>query len=381
VAQDQHERIDFHWRSGSPHPAVGADGFSARWTRYIDIPAGTYRFTATSDDGMRVYVDGLLLMNQWYDHPSRTTVADVSLAPGHHLLVVEYYENRGWAVAKLSWEPITDTRHPWRGEYFGNRRLAGRPVMVRDDAQIDFAWGYGSPSPGIPADGFSVRWKGTLRFEAGSYRFTTRSDDGVRLWVNGHLLIDHWHDQSLRSHSGTIYLTGDSPLAMEYYENGGVAAVQLTWTRVDDDPPPPPPDTVVVDDGDAGFVKGGAARAWRTAAEGYGEDLLWTWNNDRVRADYNWARWYPDLGAGRYEVFVHIPDRYSTTSHARYWISHRNGLTLREVDQSSNGGGWISLGTYPFRGNRQDYASLADVTFEPYLSRLIAFDAVKWVRR
>jgi hypothetical protein len=51
------------------------------------------------------------------------------------------------------------------------------------------------------------------------------------------------------------------------------------------------------------------------------------------------------------------------------------------VDQSANGGRWVSLGTYRFRGNRSDYVSLADVTFEPYLSRLIAFDAVKWVSR
>jgi hypothetical protein len=39
------------------------------------------------------------------------------------------------------------------------------------------------------------------------------------------------------------------------------------------------------------------------------------------------------------------------------------------------------LGTYTFRGSSADYVSLADVTFEPYLSRLIGFDAVKWEPR
>jgi hypothetical protein len=100
-----------------------------------------------------------------------------------------------------------------------------------------------------------------------------------------------------------------------------------------------------------------------------------------VRSNYNWARWYPDLAAGRYEVLVHIPKRYSTTTRARYWISHSKGYTLRIVDQSAHSGRWVSLGTYRFRGNRKDYVSLADVTFEPYLSRLIAFDAMKWVHR
>jgi hypothetical protein len=100
-----------------------------------------------------------------------------------------------------------------------------------------------------------------------------------------------------------------------------------------------------------------------------------------VRPNYNWARWYPDLAPGRYEVFVHVPEPYSTTSHARYWVSHLGGYSLCLVDQSANGGRWVSLGTYWFRGSRQDYVSLADVTFEPYLSRLIAFDAAKWVAR
>jgi hypothetical protein len=100
--------------------------------------------------------------------------------------------------------------------------------------------------------------------------------------------------------------------------------------------------------------------------------------HDTVRANYNWARWYPDLTPGFYEVFVYIPFRYTTTAQARYWIAHEGGLSLQIVDQSANGDKWVSLGTYRFRGDGSGYVSLADVTFEPYLSRLIAFDAVKW---
>jgi hypothetical protein len=62
-------------------------------------------------------------------------------------------------------------------------------------------------------------------------------------------------------------------------------------------------------------------------------------------------------------------------------VSHRDGYTLRLVDQSANGDCWVSLGTYWFRGNRDDYVSLADLTYEPYRSRLIGFDAVKWEPR
>ena len=374
--------LDHDWGTGSPHSTVSADRFSARWQRYIDVAAGTYRFTATSDDGIRVIVDGRSIIDQWTDHPAQTFTGDIDLATGHHLVTVEYYENTGYAVVRVSWAAAPDTPHDWRGEYFANRWLGGAPALVRDDAKVDFDWGYGSPAMWIPGDGFSVRWTRNVYFESGSYRFTTTTDDGVRLWVNHHLLIDRWYDQPLRSHTGTLYLAGDVPIKMEYYENGGLAAARLTWTRVGGDPPPPPPPGVVlVDDTDPGFVKNGSVTGWRTAAEGYGGHLTWTRNNDRARPNYNWARWYPDLSPGWYEVFVYIPERYTTTSGARYWVSHRDGYTMRRVDQSANGDRWVSLGTYRFRGTRDDHVSLADVTFERYVSRLIGFDAVKWEPR
>jgi hypothetical protein len=254
--------------------------------------------------------------------------------------------------------------------------------LVRDDAQINFNWGGGSPAPGtINADGFSARWTRTLDFVAGTYRFTLTADDGVRLWVNNHLLIDAWRDQAATTYTGDIYVSGSTPLKLEFYENGGAAVAQLAWVLNAGTPPPPPAGVVIVDDVDPGFVQGGVATGWRTAAEGYNGRLTWTRNNDYERPNYNWARWYPTLAAGRYEVLVYIPERYTTTSNAAYWISHANGYTQRSVNQSTNGGRWVSLGTYTFRGTRDDYVSLNDITGETRLEHLIAFDAVKWEPR
>jgi hypothetical protein len=313
----------------------------------------------------------------WYDHPAKTVSVDKSLAGGHHLVVVEYYENTGYAVAQLSWTPLGVVKN-WRGEYYNNKTLSGTPALVRNDAQVNFRWGSGSPAPGIVnSDGFSVRWTRTLNLAAGSYRFSMTVDDGGRLWVNGHLLLDVWKDQPPRTYTGVIYVpSGGVPVKMEYYENTGGATAQLSWIRADG-----APGTVIVDNGDRGFVKGGTPSSWRRVQEGYDGDLLWTKNNDYVRPNYNWARWYPGLKAGRYQVYVYIPHRYTTTARARYWVSHAGGHTLRIVSQSAYSNEWVSLGTYRFRGNSKDYVSLADVTYEPYLSRLIAFDAVKWVRR
>ncbi|NIN69179.1 MAG: hypothetical protein GTO63_31735 [Anaerolineae bacterium] len=158
VLQRSEANLDYNWGSGSPDPVIHADGFSARWTRYLDLAAGTYRFTATSDDGIRVYVDGSPIINEWYDHPAKTVSADKALAAGHHLVVVEFCENTGDAVARLSWAPV-ETINKWRGEYFVNQSLSGAPALVRDESQINFMWGSGSPAPGIiGSDGFSVRW-------------------------------------------------------------------------------------------------------------------------------------------------------------------------------------------------------------------------------
>ena len=136
---------------------------------------------------------------------------------------------------------------------------------------------------------------------------------------------------------------------------------------------------VVVDNRDAGFMRGGTASGWGSANEGYNGHLYWTQNNDWARPGYNWGRWYPTLSAGRYEVFVYIPDRYTTSAKARYWISHGAGFTQRLVNQSAYSDEWVSLGTYTFQGDNRDYVSLADVTGETYLSRLLAWDAMKFV--
>jgi hypothetical protein len=385
VLQRSEAAIDYDWGTGSPATGVNADQFSVRWTRYVDVAAGTYRFTTTADDGIRVFVDGVLVINDWSDHPARTTTADRALSAGHRLIVVEYYENGGHAVARFSLAPVTAPITNWRGEYFNNMDLSGAPALVRDDTQVNFNWGAGSPAPGIlNSDNFSARWTRTLNLNAGNYRFTVTADDGVRLWVNNHLLVDAWLVQAARTYTGDIYLPGGNvEVKMEYFENGGQAVAQLSWSSTGGSATPPPPatGTVIVDDTGTGFVKGGAASSWRTEAEGYGSRLTWTRNNDQVRANYNWARWYPSLNSGRYEVFVYIPARFATTTQARYWVSHRDGFTLKIVNQNAYSNQWVSLGTYTFQGTSADYVSLSDITYETYLSRQIGFDAMKWERR
>jgi hypothetical protein len=83
------------------------DYFSARWTRTINFGPGVYRFSVTGDDGVRLYVDGNLLINKWFTQGATTYTADVTLLAGPHNVKLEYFEGGGPAVALLSWADLT----------------------------------------------------------------------------------------------------------------------------------------------------------------------------------------------------------------------------------------------------------------------------------
>jgi WD40 repeat protein len=106
-----------------------------------------------------------------------------------------------------------------------------RLVKTRTDAQVDWDWGAGSPDPAVPVDHFSVRWTGWLKApRPGRYQLATTSDDGVRLWLDGRLLIDQWRAQQGDRHEVTVDLT-DRPhaLRIDYFERIGSAFVNLRW--------------------------------------------------------------------------------------------------------------------------------------------------------
>jgi len=121
----------------------------------------------------------------------------------------------------------------WRGEYFANRWLAERPVLIRNDAAINFVWQGNPPDPSVPADNFSARWQRYVWFDAGTYRFTLGLDDGGRLWVDDKLLIEAWQDPQVATFQANVTLSqGYHRVRLEYYEAAGWAGVQLSWAAL-----------------------------------------------------------------------------------------------------------------------------------------------------
>lgn len=118
------------------------------------------------------------------------------------------------------------------GTYYDNADLTGTSV-TRVDPTVAFRWGTAAPAPGIGADTFSVRWTGSVvPRHTQTYTFSTTSDDGVRLWVDGRLVIDQWNRHSERVDTGTVALTAGRavPVVLEYFEGDRRATVELRWS-------------------------------------------------------------------------------------------------------------------------------------------------------
>ncbi|NRF89443.1 glycosyl hydrolase [Paenibacillus frigoriresistens] len=127
---------------------------------------------------------------------------------------------------------LQDERYGLQAEYYDNKDLTALKE-TKVDAKIDFNWSTAAPFPSMQADTFSVRWTGKLKPKyTETYKISTLSDDGIRVWVNGVLVIDSWFNQSWVERSGTIALTAGVPvdLKVEYYDNTNGAVAKVMWT-------------------------------------------------------------------------------------------------------------------------------------------------------
>jgi hypothetical protein len=236
------EKIDFDWGRDAPLGGIPADNFSVRWSAAVSFEEGTYRFVTLSDDGVRLWVDDRLIIDAWRDQDSGTHDDDHVLSKGNHTVRLEYYERSKDARVRLTWTRLGSGSFPdWRGEYYANRDLSGTPLLVRNDRNLDFDWGSGSPAPEIPSDNFSARWTRERTFEAGRYRLNLRADDGVRLYVNGARVINEWHDSSgSETYSVEMNLSGEVDLQVDYYERTGRAKLKFWTDRLTPSPTPTP---------------------------------------------------------------------------------------------------------------------------------------------
>ena len=130
--------------------------------------------------------------------------------------------------------PESTPANVWAGEYYANASLDGDPAYTTQETRIDYDWGSGGAPSGLPTDYFSIRWTGDWELEHGEYTFFVYADDGVRLWLDGDLLIDAWGPgMGLHQVTRIIQTAGRHTLKLEYFEQTGGAAIQVRWRRTD----------------------------------------------------------------------------------------------------------------------------------------------------
>ncbi len=108
VRDDGDASLNMNFSESSPSSACGlpVDNFSARYTREVSFQGGVYRFQLFGDDGIRLYVDGVLKIDKWFNQGETKYEVDVALSTGNHILKVEHYEATGAAAARLFWNAL-----------------------------------------------------------------------------------------------------------------------------------------------------------------------------------------------------------------------------------------------------------------------------------
>ncbi len=132
---------------------------------------------------------------------------------------------------------IDDFGYGWTGTFFPSNNLTGTGVPVSSiQGGLNFNWGTGVPIvngtgvAGMPADNFSARFTSSQNFTAGLYTFIVSADDGVRVYIDGSVVLDKFVGRPLTTDQFTVNLsTGYHTLTVEYFEATDQATLQVRW--------------------------------------------------------------------------------------------------------------------------------------------------------
>lgn len=216
--------------------------FSVRYKLIKTFADGDYEFTVGGDDGHRLSIDGgaTWLIDRWNDQGYSTTSQSVHL-DGTYNIVLEYYENGGGNRVSFNVTPTcigTDDQsvygnsNVWRGYVYDGTNFNSFKGTVTEgttgNPNFDESFGgsntsYATNQCATQTETFSVRYRLSKYFPAGTYLFVVGGDDGYRLSLDGGAtwVLNYWGDQSYTVNSYSTNLSGTYDMVLDYYENGG----------------------------------------------------------------------------------------------------------------------------------------------------------------
>ena len=193
----------------------------------------TLRWSAATDDvgvvGYRIARDDVVLRTV-----TGLATTDSGVAAGPHTYVVTAVDAAGNESPGSTAAVVIPATAPrgLTGTYFDTATLTTQRA-VRTDQAVNFGWGTGRPVSSVAPDTFSVRWTGRILPPAdGTWTFYASSDDAIRVWVDGRLVVDDWTPHALREARGSIALSANRSyeIRIEYVERTAAATARLSWS-------------------------------------------------------------------------------------------------------------------------------------------------------
>ncbi len=223
-----------------PHANFGLNrmpwtfGAEAEWTtrRFVNL---RYRLLPTLYAAARNNYDtGDPLMRRLdLDYPQYPEASQENQYLIGHSILVSPVTQEGMAPVPSAWLTRVNGQPGLEAEYFPNRNLAGSPAFTEVDQNINFNWHSRSPGGTVPANNWSAQWTGNITVPAavGDVTLAARSDDGVKVWVDGQLCIGNWGaNDSVTTESATILKAGlPHQLKVQYLQLGANDLISLEW--------------------------------------------------------------------------------------------------------------------------------------------------------
>lgn len=176
--------------------------------------------------------DVQVLLGNYHGQPSRATTPLAGIR-SHVSPQTKVLDDKGTSLTEVSAVLVPSSAlRDLKVEFFANMNLEGPPVLKRAETEVNFDWGLSNPAPGVPEDQFSARWTGKLVPPvSGKYRLGATADDGVRVYLDGKLIVEDWTDHAPATITGEVTLEAEKSydIKMEYYENKIGAVAKLVW--------------------------------------------------------------------------------------------------------------------------------------------------------
>ena len=103
--------VNFNWNTNSPDPSIPTNNYTVKWTGLVQpLFSEPYTFSATTDDGARLWVNGQEIINAWSAQAPTTHSGVINLqAQQVYAIEMDYFQAGGGAVAQLSWSSPSTT--------------------------------------------------------------------------------------------------------------------------------------------------------------------------------------------------------------------------------------------------------------------------------